>query len=612
MSDQVLVYLPTIAIKIGGAANSAIEADLEEAVVDLTFNLPAMATLRLHDPELKWCDDTSLDIGKALTISLGAPASFGGATGAVFDGEIVALEPEYSADGQHMLTVRAYDKSHRLHRGRKTRTFLTMSDSDLVSKIAKEAGLTAMADSTSAVHEYILQCNQSNMEFLSERARRIGYQLFVEEGELHFHKPGYKATGGPVLTLGDALRKFHVRASAARQVKTQETYGWDVKKKEAIVGSATAAILWHANGFSKTGGATADGAFGAATNAVFDAHVVDKAEADLLAAGAAADLEGNFITAEGVAYGEPKIKPAVEIELKGLGTRFSGKYVVSAATHIFRKDGYDVHFTVTGRYPQTMSNLVQPGPAQSAAMGQINGVVVGIVTNVHDAEGMLGRIKVKYPWLPKDSGKDIESHWVRIATPMAGAERGMLYVPEINDEVLIAFEQGDVNRPYMIGALWNGKDKPPEDSTKFQAGGKIVHHMIKSRLGHLVVLDDSDGEPSIKVIDKTGRNSIVISSKDNTITVLADKDLIIDVKGNIDMKAGGNITMKATGNIQGQGTNVELKANASGKFEASATLDLKGAILNAEAQATATLKGALVNVQGSGPVKVAGTPIMLN
>jgi type VI secretion system secreted protein VgrG len=114
------------------------------------------------------------------------------------------------------------------------------------------------------------------------------------------------------------------------------------------------------------------------------------------------------------------------------------------------------------------------------------------------------------------------------------------------------------------------------------------------------------------VIDKTGRNSIVISSKDNTITVLADKDLIIDVKGNIDMKAGGNITMKATGNIQGQGTNVELKANASGKFEASATLDLKGAILNAEAQATATLKGALVNVQGSGPVKVAGTPIMLN
>ena len=183
----------------------------------------------------------------------------------------------------------------------------------------------------------------------------------------------------------------------------------------------------------------------------------------------------------------------------------------------------------------------------------------------------MARIKVKFPWLPKDpTGKDIESNWARIATPMAGPERGILFVPEINDEVLIAFEQGDVNRPYMVGALWNGKDKPPESGSEYQKGGKIIHRVIKTRAGHLFILDDSDDKPSIQIIDKTGANSIVIDSAQNTITVKANKDLIIDVKGNIDMKAGGNITMTAIGNITADAkANATIKAGANGLFEAN-------------------------------------------
>ena len=232
MSDTVLTYLPTIAIKIDGKANSDIEDDLEEVVIDLSFNLPAMATLRVHDQKMVWVDDTSLDIGKALTLTLGAPKSIGGETGLVFDGEIVALEPEFSADGQHMFTIRAYDKSHRMHMGRKSRTFLEQKDSDLASKIAGENGLKKAIDATTATHEYILQCNQTDMEFLSERARRIGYQLYVQDGTLHFHATDNKVMG-PTLTLSDELRQFHVRASAARQVKAHQAIGWDAQAEEA-------------------------------------------------------------------------------------------------------------------------------------------------------------------------------------------------------------------------------------------------------------------------------------------------------------------------------------------------------------------------------------------
>src|SRR3972149_536693 len=87
----------------------------------------------------------------------------------------------------------------------------------------------------------------------------------------------------------------------------------------------------------------------------------------------------------------------------------------------------------------------------------ISGVVPGIVTNNQDPDG-LGRVKIKFPWLSDDN----ETDWVRIATLMAGGQRGGFFLPEVGDEVLVAFEHGDINHPYVIGALWNGVDKPPE------------------------------------------------------------------------------------------------------------------------------------------------------
>ena len=152
------------------------------------------------------------------------------------------------------------------------------------------------------------------------------------------------------------------------------------------MGKANTTTLWHTIGLNTNGGTKAESAFQKGTNTILDQHVLDKSEADKLAAADAADFEGNFVTADGVAFGDPKIKPAVEIELKGLGTRFSGKYIVSSATHIYRKDGYDVHFTVTGRHPQTVNNLLHASQPHNSATARVNGVVVGIVTNVQDAK----------------------------------------------------------------------------------------------------------------------------------------------------------------------------------------------------------------------------------
>ena len=120
---------------------------------------------------------------------------------------------------------------------------------------------------------------------------------------------------------------------------------------------------------------------------------------------------------------------------------------------------------------------------QRGAANLLYGVMVGVVTNNQDPEG-LGRVKVRFPWLSNED----ESGWARIAAPMAGKERGMYFLPEVEDEVLVGFEHGDVRFPYVLGALWNGQDAPPAKNDD----GKNNLRVIKSRSGHLIRLNDED------------------------------------------------------------------------------------------------------------------------
>ena len=176
-----------------------------------------------------------------------------------------------------------------------------------------------------------------------------------------------------------------------------------------------------------------------------------------------------------------------------------------------------------------LSDLLVDEDARAALSSRIAGVVVAVVTNTSDPDG-LARVKVRFPWL---SDAD-ESPWARVACLMAGASRGTYFLPEVDDEVLVAFEQGDVRLPYVVGALWNGKDLPP---AKNEDGRNDVR-MIKSRSGHVVRLDDTNGAERIEIIDKTGKNKIVIDAAGNTIAISSDKDITLSA-------ANGTITLDA-------------------------------------------------------------------
>lgn len=192
--------------------------------------------------------------------------------------------------------------------------------------------------------------------------------------------------------------------------------------------------------------------------------------------------------------------------------------------------------------------------AGSAPDGQTLGVAIAIVTNTKDPEG-LGRVKLRMPWL----ADDVESDWARVVTPMAGAGRGVYFLPEVDDEVLVAFGHGNPDAPFVLGGLWNGKDKPPETN----ADGKNAVRSITSRSGHKLRLVDTAGEERIEIVDKTGKNQIAVNAKDNSIAITADGDVTItSTKGAITLKAqkGIAVTSQGTASVEAK-QSLELKAN---------------------------------------------------
>jgi phage protein D/phage baseplate assembly protein gpV len=606
-------FLSQFFVKVGGNnVPQAFMDDVLEIVVDSSLYLPEMFTILVQDPTLQWVDDTGLlDLGKEVEISVqtSEQLEWGQSPQVLMKGEIVALEPTFSAQGGTTLLVRGYNKSHRLHRGKQTRTFLKKKDSDLASQIAGEVGLSAQVDTTSVTHDYIIQSNQTNMAFLQSRADRLGYKVFAADGKLCFKKGDASLGTGPELNFGEELIEFRPSMAASHQADKVVVRGWDPKQKQLIKAEASPPSSLNQGGVSKTGGAVAKSAFGGSAQAIIvDRPVSTQAEAQSLATGLANDLAGEFIEAEGVCYGHPGIKAGHTVTISRVGTRFSGKYYVTAATHTWSRDGYETLFTISGRQPNTISHLLEAENGHQAERGLIRGVVPGVVTNLNDPEN-LGRIKVKYDWL----GDNIESDWIRVVSPMGGSGRGFFYLPEVNDEVLLAFEHGDIHHPYMIGTLWNSKDKPPSANNQVVGSGKVNQRILKSRTGHIVILDDTQGSEQIVIRDKTGKNEMVIDSAKNSMAIKVDGDFTVEAKGKITLNSTQDMTLESK-------KNMTLESTSNGKFKAGSGLNLetngngtvKGTQLTVEGSARSELKGATVSVQGTSLAEIKGMMVKIN
>lgn len=231
------------------------------------------------------------------------------------------------------------------------------------------------------------------------------------------------------------------------------------------------------------------------------------------------------------------------------------------------------------------------------------GVYPGVVADIEDPKDM-ARVKVKFPWRDADD----KSEWARMATPMAGKKMGTYFLPEKNDEVLVAFGEGDIHEPYIVGSLWDGKMKPPQKNKK-----KNPIRQIKSRAGHTITFDDTNDVGKIEIETKKGQK-VVIDDKKEKVTI-KDKN-----KNEIKMDSNGiSIDSKETISLSGKKVTVEAKQDLSlsgQKLDATAkskaNIASKGQLsLSAKAKAMLQANG-MLDVKSSGILKMKGSMIMLN
>jgi len=225
----------------------------------------------------------------------------------------------------------------------------------------------------------------------------------------------------------------------------------------------------------------------------------------------------------------------------------------------------------------------------------ISGVRIGVVTDNEDPKDM-GRVKLRFPWREADD----ESYWARIVTQMSGDEYGSYFLPEIDDEVLVAFAGGDVHNPFIIGSLWNGKQKPPQKNSEgkndirevvsrqghrlqFDDGEKGGLLRLETNAGHTIELDDTDGSEKVDITDKSGNNRIRLDSKSGTVSIEADdtlelsgktiklqgKTVDVGAKQTLDLSGNSSVAISSSGGLK-------INSTTQMAIEAGAILNIKG------------------------------------
>jgi phage protein D/phage baseplate assembly protein gpV len=517
---------------------------VHEVRIETTLRLPDACTLRASFPKGKDGQDEPIDrhpfdIGKPIEVRLGEREGLTTAT--LFKGEIVTLEPQFGA-GNIQLLVRGFDRSHRLLRSRRVRTFQNQTASDIVTKIAREAGLNVRCDPSGEVHDFVQQDNETDWHFIWRLAERIGFEFVVLDQTALFRKPG--PDHAVELRWPTGLRSFHPRLTAVQQVQEVSLLAHDPKTKQVIDVTASNAQPISQIGVDRGSVASA---FDESKLHVATEPVKTQGEGEALAQALLDKLADGYIAAEGVTDGNPKIRAGSTLNVSGVGEHFSGSYRVAHATHVLRGGNvYETHFTNSSTH-----TLIGVLGADRSAAGPSFGsqLVLGIVTNNDDPD-RIGRVRVRYPAL----GQNAEGAWARIATHGAGKARGSLMLPVVGEEVLVGFEHDDTTRPYVLGSLFNGQDTPDDD-----------------------LLQGKDGSFALRS-DKQ-----IYTESQQDYTIKSAGKLIVEVTDNVQEKykqdwtvgIDGKASLKSTQPFTIEGQDVSIKGNGQVTLEGMSSLTLK-------------------------------------
>jgi phage protein D len=564
-----------------------VAALLTSAHVDFSLRLPDAFMLRFRDPGRIVVDKTGVKMGAKVKIAVATDSAQ--TPEPLFSGEVTSLEAEFDSTGSFTV-IRGFDPTHRLFRGRHTISYTQITASDAVTQVAQRAGLTpGQVDPTRTVFDHLGQCGQTDWEFLDAVAKRIGFELKMRDDKLDFsaRQPAEKAPSEPkqtsnplVLRLGTDLLRFRGVVTAAEQVAKVEVRGWDVAQKRKIVSTVPAGTksvelpTLTPKDMAK--------AFGDPTYVASDIAYRTQSEADSAAGALAEEIGSSFAEIDAVARGNPKLRADVGICIENAGNPFDGKYTITTARHRYdvNSGGYTTAFSVTGRQERSLYGLASGGRGAGGL-----GVVIAQVTDANDPAKQ-GRVRLTFPWLSDDYVSD----WARTVQPGAGSNRGGLILPEVGDEVLVAFEQGDPQRPYVLGGLHNGADRPDTKGPNVidSNSGAVNRRSLVSRRGHRIdLLDDAGRSDGITTETGDGKLRVALDAagsrleihSDGTVVIKGTKGVVVDAAGDKLELKGRQIEMTATQGVSVKGATVKVAADGAAEFTATGPAVIRGSVV---------------------------------
>jgi len=340
-------FAPAFRIKVGG---QVLEPAQEKSVAELTVTHELgtsdhfSVVFTSPYPELPWThgkDAALFKPGVGVTIEMGYVDD----TKLLLSGEVTGLTASFPPDGASTLRVDGHSRLHRLDGPRRTRTFQEVTDSEIVDKVAQQAGLSSKTDTTQLKYPYVIQNNQTDLEFLRERADGIDFELLVEDRTLVFRKSQASSSKSISLKWGESLRRFQPTMNSLRPVTEVTVRGYDPKTKKEIVGRAAAGDEETTMG-QRSGAKLVDAAFGSRAEMVVDRLPMSKAEAEARAKAIFNQRMMELITGDGVSIGDPALRAGAVVEIAGLGSNFSGLYYIVRSTHSIGPGGYETGFSV--------------------------------------------------------------------------------------------------------------------------------------------------------------------------------------------------------------------------------------------------------------------------
>ncbi|MEU7120740.1 VgrG-related protein [Streptomyces zaomyceticus] len=566
---------------------------LTEGWVDASVNVPSAFQLTFSDKDGTLT--TKFPFLKVGAMAVLSPFTDGRLGEPMLTGEVTAVEVDATPGHGRYLIVRGYDPGHRLLRSRRVEGYPNMTASDIVRKLA---GLNRIPigriDATPTVYELATQPNITDWDFLSRLARENDVRLSLDTaGRLVFAAlpPASSAPADTtpaavspyVLDFGSNTLQSRVSVTAAGQVGKVDVRGWDPRTKQALSSPTPAATSREI--VSDITPAQLSAPFGPAELAATGTPFTTQSEVTRAATALADDVTGSFAEVEVAVTGNPALKPGQPVAVKGAGFPFEGRYTATGVRHVFASGRqFATWLTVSGRQFRSLYGTASGG---GEAAPQMPGVAVALVTNTKDPLS-LGRVRLRFPWL----SATYESGWCRVAQ-LGGRGGGGLMLPEVDDEVLCAFDRGSLEHPYVLAGLYNGVDKhtpatdrvPPVDPTS----GRVQWRAMTSRTGHTVELREEGGRTrashGIRLRTAKGGLSVELNEARTTLTIDSDGTVTITGARGVTVESGMDLTLSAKGRIKlDAGLGVDIKAGA--KFKVSA---LTQAVVNAPAFVTSTV-----------------------